>query len=190
MVTATGQWDSEDNGYTLMVAQGCPPTPGQAHKEPFDIPLKVGLLAADGTDIPLQLEGERSPVGTRRVLSVRAAAQSFRFVNVGEKPVPSLLRDFSAPVILRYGYTDEELAFLLALDSDQFNRWEAGQKLVISHLKRLIEAYQQDKPLKVDETSILAFKKVLRDAALDRAYVSEILVLPSETYISGAGRAN
>ena len=184
VVTVTGQWDSEDNSYTLIVSQNCPPTPDQAHKEPFYIPLKVGLLAADGADIPLQLEDELSAAGTSRVLNVRASEQSFRFVNVYEKPVPSLLRDFSAPVILRYSYTDEELAFLLAFDSDQYNRWEAGQKLVINHLKRLIGAYQQGKSLKVKETSILAFKKVLQDADLDRVYVSEILVLPSETYIS------
>jgi aminopeptidase N len=185
VVTVTGRWDSEDSTYTLTASQSCPPTPGQAHKEPFDIPLKVGLLGADdGTDIPLQFEGERSAAGTSRVLGVRASEQSFRFVNVLEKPVPSLLRDFSAPVMLRYSYTDEELAFLLAFDSDPFNRWEAGQKLVINDLKRLIGAYQQGKSLKVNETSILAFKKVLQNAGLDRAYVSEILVLPSETYIS------
>jgi aminopeptidase N len=184
VVTVTGRWDSEDNSYTLFISQSCPPTPGQAHKAPFDLPLKVGLLAAEGTDIPLQLEGERSAAATSRVLGVRASEQRFKFVNVREKPVPSLLRDFSAPVILRYRYTDEELAFLLTFDSDQFNRWEAGQKLVINDLKRLIAAYQQGKSLKIDETSILAFKKVLQDTALDRAYVSEILVLPSETYIS------
>jgi aminopeptidase N len=184
MVTVTGRWDSEDNSYTLTATQSCPPTPGQAHKEPFDIPLKVGLLAADGTDIPLQLEGEQSAAGTSRVLGVRTSEQSFTFVNVFEKPVPSLLRDFSAPVILRYRYTDEELAFLLTFDSDHFNRWEAGQKLVINYLKRMIGAYQQGKSLKVDETSILAFKKVLQNRDLDRALVSEILVLPSETYVS------
>jgi aminopeptidase N len=184
VVTVTGRWDSEDNSYTLTASQSCPPTPDQAHKEPFDIPLKVGLLAADGTDIPLQLEGEQSAAGTSRVLGVRASEQGFKFVNVFEKPVPSLLRDFSAPVILRYRYTDEELAFLLAFDNDQFNRWEAGQKLVTNQLKQLIGAYQQGKSLIVDEISLLAFKKVLQNTDLGKAFVSEILVLPSETYLS------
>ena len=82
-------------------------------------------MDSEGHDIPLQLEGETAPLGTTRVLELKDEENEWTFVNVGSRPVPSLLRDFSAPVILDYAYTRDELAFLARNDADPFNRWDA-----------------------------------------------------------------
>ena len=126
----TGRHDAEDQAYELRVRQHTPPTPGQPHKEPLHLPLALGLLDAQGRDLPVRLAGETGPVkaGTR-VLELREAEQVFRFVDLPAAPLPSLLRGFSAPVKVHFDYRDEELMFLMAHDSDGFNRWEAAQTL-------------------------------------------------------------
>ena len=98
------------------------------------MPLAIGLLNAAGHDIPLQLEGEPAPRGTSLVLSLRQERTVFRFVQVPTRPVPSLARNFSAPVIIDYAYGDDDLRHLLSFDSDPFNRWEAGQRLATGML--------------------------------------------------------
>ena len=125
----SGEYDGHGRTYRLTVRQSCPPSPGQPVKQPFHIPLALGLLDHQGNDIPLRLAGEEAPAGDSRVLDVTEAEQVFEFVDVPAPPVPSLLRGFSAPVKLRMPYTDDELTFLMAHDSDAFNRWEAGQTL-------------------------------------------------------------
>jgi aminopeptidase N len=97
----------------------------------------MGLLAADGRALPLQLEGEAAPVGTDRVLVLAEAEQTFTFVGIDAPPVPSLLRGFSAPVLLDDGLDDADLLVLLQHDHDAFNRWEAGQRLA---LRRMLAA--------------------------------------------------
>ncbi|MCO5763138.1 MAG: aminopeptidase N [Chromatiaceae bacterium] len=126
----TGRYDAEGQTYELRVRQHTPPTPGQPHKEPLHLPLALGLLDPQGRDLPLRLAGEPQPVraGTR-VLELHEAEQVFRFVDLPAAPLPSLLRGFSAPVKVHFDYRDEELMFLMAHDSDGFNRWEAAQTL-------------------------------------------------------------
>ena len=121
----SSEYDAAAQRLTLTIRQSCPPTPGQATKLPFHIPVEIGLLAPDGADYPLQLAGEAAAMGTSRVLECKDEVQSFQFINVAHPPVPSLLRQFSAPVKLNYPYSSEELAFLMAHDSDPFNRWNA-----------------------------------------------------------------
>merc|ERR1719217_1898899 len=104
--------------YTLHLSQSTPPTPGQPSKLPLHIPVEVGLLGADG-----QL------LAPSRVLELTEAAQSFEFTDIGEEPVPSVLRGFSAPVKLEMATSDADLAFLAAHDDDPFNRWDASQRL-------------------------------------------------------------
>jgi aminopeptidase N len=177
-------WDANAARYFVRVEQRCAPTPGQKHKLPFLIPLAIGLVGANGCDLPLQLEGEVAPSGTSRVLELREPVHEFSFVNVPAEPVPSLLRGFSAPVQLRYEYSDEELAFLAGHDSDAFNRWDAGQQLAIRLLKRLISALQAGRALTLDDALIHVFERTLSDGALDKALVSEALTLPSESYLA------
>ncbi|MFL6647348.1 MAG: aminopeptidase N, partial [Sulfurifustaceae bacterium] len=125
----TDTYDAASKRYTLTVRQSCPPTPGQVEKRPFHIPLALGLVGPDGRDIPLQLEAEARAEATTRVLSVTQSEQRFVFANVPARPVPSLARNFSAPVIVKYAYDEATLTHLMAHDADPFNRWEAGQRL-------------------------------------------------------------
>lgn len=178
------RYDEAAHTYTLSFSQNCPATPGQDSKEPFVIPVELGLLAADGSEMPLRLHGEAAPVGTSRVLAVTEAEQSFTFVDIAERPLPSLLRDFSAPVKLEFPYSRDQLMFLMQHDSDGFNRWEAGQQLSVQVLQELIGQHQRGEPLAMDERLIEALRSLLQNETLDPAMVAEMLSLPSEAYLT------
>ena len=177
-------YDAAGGRYTLTVKQSCPATPGQADKQPFHIPFAVGLVAADGGEIPLQLAGEARAGGSTRVLSLTKAQEKFEFVNVSQRPVPSLLRGFSAPVNLRFDYTDAELTHLMAHDADSFNRWEAGQRLALNLLLRGIGELRGGRAPQLPDTFVKAFGRVLADAPDDPAFAAEALGLPSEGYVA------
>ncbi len=127
-----GDYDAKAKTFTLEVAQSCPPTPGQPAKRPLHIPLAIGLVGRDGGDLPLHLDGDRtarSASDTSATLHVREAHESFRFTDVRERPVPSLLRGFSAPVSVDYAYDEADLVLLAAHDSDPVCRWDAAQRV-------------------------------------------------------------
>ena len=180
----TDRYDPSSQVYELTVTQSCPPTPGQSEKLPFHIPLTVGLLDASGKDISLQLEGEPTPQGTSRVLSLRETQTVFRFVNVRGQPVPSLGRNFSAPVIINYAYSDDALQHLLSFDSDPVNRWEAGQRLTLKLLLQGIADYQKAGEPRFPDYLANAFGHVLTDGLKDPAFAAEALALPLEVYIA------
>jgi len=179
-----GAYDAKAKRYTLTVKQSTPPTPGAPAKLPLHIPLALGLIAPDGSEIPLQLDGEAASAGTDRVLSVRQSEERFVFTNVPVPPVPSLLRRFSAPVILGFPYTEADLTHLMARDADPFNRWEAGQRLATGILLRGIEAHRAGRTAEVPRAFVDAFARVLRDGPQDPAFAAEALGLPSETYLA------
>jgi aminopeptidase N len=180
---ASGSFDAASRSYTLTLTQSCPPTPDQAHKEPFVIPVSMGLLSADGQALPLQLQGEDAAAGTSRTFVLSEAGQSFTFTNLDAEPVPSLLRGFSAPVVLEFGYSDAQLLALLAHDSDPFNRWEAGQRLAVN---RALHAIQAHGPVgaPLDAAFLDAMRAVLRHPTLDPAFKELVLTLPGETYLA------
>ncbi|MBF8179489.1 aminopeptidase N [Herminiimonas contaminans] len=183
-VKVTTSYDAAQKTYDITLAQSCPPTPGQAKKLPFHIPVAVGLLDGQGKDMPLSLNGHSGQPETL-VLELTATQQTFRFTNVAEKPVPSLLRNFSAPVVLEYDYSDEDLAFLMAHDSDAFNRWEAGQRLATRRLLALTETAQQaGSTLSVDVALSDSLRASLNDQSLDPAFRETVLTLPAETVIA------
>lgn len=192
VVTVHTEWDATSGTFTLKLAQQCPKVgietrPGTPDKQPFHIPFAIGLLGADGKDLPLQLDGEAIPSGTTRVLDFTEASQSFRFVGLPKgprAPLPSLLRDFSAPVIVDADYSDEELTFLLAHDSDPFNRWEAGQRLATRALLKLVGDVQAGRELELDRGLIGAFRSVLTDTSLSPAFREQALMLPAEGYLA------
>jgi aminopeptidase N len=184
LLEVRGNHDAAAGRYTLTVTQSCPPTPGQDGKQPFHIPLAVGLVGPDGNDVPLQRDGEKRAAGTTRVLSVMRAVEEFVFLNVARQPVPSLLRGFSAPVNLRFDHSDADLTHLMAHDSDAFNRWEAGQRLALSLLLRGIASYRAGHAPTFPESFVKAFSRVLADAARDPAFAAEALGLPSEGYVA------
>ncbi len=169
---------------TLTVRQDCPPTPGQPEKAPFHIPLAVGLLTRDGRELPLCLAGEAHPVAGTRVLELRREVETFVFTGITEEPVVSLLRGFSAPVKVHMERDDEELAFLMAHDTDPFSRWDAGQELAVKVLLRLMEAQRSGADLVADPVLVEAFRRSLLDAEADRAFLARLLTLPSEDYVA------
>jgi aminopeptidase N len=180
-VTARGRYDAPTRSYTLALEQHCPPTPGQADKLPFVIPVAMGLVARDdGRALPVQLEGEAG-AGIERVLVLDEQRAFYTFVDVDAEPVPSLLRGFSAPVELALPYGDDEWLALLAHDSDPFNRWEAGQRLLLA---RLLGALAAETLPQLDEALARALRSVLRHPDLAPAFKALALTPPSEIYIA------
>ncbi|HTL47821.1 MAG TPA: aminopeptidase N [Verrucomicrobiae bacterium] len=175
-----GNYDAAKKTYTLKVEQLPPRTVKEQKADPFYFPFKMGLLDARGKDLPLELEGD-SKKETSKVLVISKKEHTFVFRNVPESPVPSLLRGFSAPVKLEYGYTPEQLRFLLAHDSDAFNRYEAGQVLATRALEDLIRARQEGRKLEADAGFVAAFGSMLADESLDPALCAECMILPSVT---------
>ncbi|MCZ2103518.1 MAG: aminopeptidase N [Burkholderiales bacterium] len=190
-VRAEGAYDAATQRYTLTLTQSCPATPGQPDKQPFVIPVELGLLAQDGSALPLQLEGEAAPGALSRTVVLQDQRLTLSFVNVPSAPVPSLLRGFSAPVILECDYSDAELLTLLAHDSDAFNRWEASQRLALRIATQAIadSALSTGAEGQIDAkilpaSYIEAMRSVLRHPGLDAAFKELVLTLPSETYIA------
>lgn len=178
VLTVQSEFDAEAKTYSLNFQQSCPATPGQPEKQPFVIPVKLGLVAADGSDMVINAEGQ-----TEIIFEMTEATQQLVIHNIDQRPVPSLLRGFSAPVKLEYDYSPEELAHLMAHDSDGFNRWDASQALTMSVLEQLIEDSLHDRPMVLDGQLIEAFKALLEDESLDSAMVALMLQLPSEALL-------
>ena len=185
-VQVTSEYDANKKTYELTLSQSCKPSAGQKNKLPFHIPVAVGLLDARGQDMLLHLEGaaDSSTVPTTCVLELTKEKQTFTFNNVSSKPTPSLLRNFSAPVVLEYNYTDSELAHLMAHDSDAFNRWEAGQRLAMQRLLKLIKQVQDGEELTLDELFINTLRTTLNDQTLDPSFREVVLTLPSELMLA------
>ncbi len=190
-VRARGAYDAGARTYTLTLEQGIAPTPGQPMKEPMVIPVALGLLGADGAALPLQLEGEAEAGAPDRTVVLTEPAHTYTFVNVPSEPVPSLLRGFSAPVLLDIEATDAQLLALLAHDTDPFNRWEAGQRLALRIAIQAIGDTSLDVPADgvlqrelLPASFVAAMRDVLRHPALDAAFKELVLALPSEGYIA------
>ncbi|GGY03362.1 aminopeptidase N [Paludibacterium paludis] len=178
VLDAEGRYDPVARTFTLTVAQSCPATPGQENKQPFHIPLAMGLVGEDGQDLPLKLAGSDT-APTTRVLELREERETFVFEDVPSRPVPSLLRGFSAPVRLNYDWSDNDLAFLMANDSDPFSRWEAGQTYAERLLRAEIAARADGRGVTVPAAFVDAFRAVLKDHAADPAFKALMLQLPS-----------
>jgi aminopeptidase N len=181
-----GHYDDDAKTFCLTVRQSCPDTPEQSAKQPFLIPLRVGLLGLDGQDLPLQIvDEEKAQIGSR-TLKITEAEQTFTFVNLPVPPVPSLLRDFSAPVKVHYPYDREELAFLFANDSDAFNRWEAGQRLATDVLLELVDDIMAKRTAEIPGDFLTAFRSALQDRDADPALLSLALTPPGEMELAEA----
>ncbi|MES2832682.1 MAG: aminopeptidase N [Pseudomonadota bacterium] len=189
-VQAKGRYDADAQTYELSLSQYCAATPGQLKKLPFHIPFNVGLLDENGQDFPLKLAHQQSMsadlLPTTMVLELTEDRQLFQFVNIASVPTPSLMRNFSAPVVLEYDYSDEDLAFLSAHDSDAFNRWEAGQRLAMRCLLTRVDDHSilQQSATASETALISSFGRTLLDDQLDPAFREICLILPSESVIS------
>ncbi|HEU4621011.1 MAG TPA: aminopeptidase N [Burkholderiaceae bacterium] len=174
-------YDPSRRSFTIELSQRTAPTNGQLNKQPFHIPVAIGLLGPDGHALPLRLQGEDQAHGTTRVLSLNEARQSWTFVDIDVPPVPSVLRGFSAPVVLEMELTPDESAFLMAHDDDPFCRWEAGQRLLLDLMLTHLDAGTV--PHKAPEALIDAFRHTLH-AGLDPAFVEIALSMPSMAYVA------
>jgi aminopeptidase N len=170
---ASGHYDAASGIYNLTLSQSCAGTPGQPDKQPFMIPIALGLLAADGREL------------TSGMHVLTEASETLTFPGYSEAPVPSLLRGFSAPVILDFDYTDEQLLTLLAHDTDPFNRWEAAQRLATGRaLGYIRDEGLSARDIRLDAAFAEALRGVLRHPSLDPAFKELVLTLPAETYIA------
>ncbi|MDC9597391.1 aminopeptidase N [Xenorhabdus anantnagensis] len=176
VLTVRDEYDAEKQQYTLHVSQMTPPTADQKEKQPLHIPLDIELYDEQGKVIPLRRDGQ--PV--HHVLNVINAEQSFVFDDVSSRPVPSLLREFSAPVKLDYPYSDEQLSFLMKHARNEFSRWDAAQTLLTNYVKLNVARSQKSQPLELPMHVVDAFRAVLLDKDIDPALAALILTLPSE----------
>lgn len=182
-IDARGEYDYVHGEYRLTLRQRTPATPGQPDKLPLHIPVRLGLVGTkSGQDLTLTLNGEK--IGKDAVIHLCEDEHTFVFTDVAEAPVPSLLREFSAPVKLHFPYSREDLSFLLTHDSDGFNRWDAGQRLALLALDDLIAAHRNGVEKVMDTRVIDAFKVLLNGPMSDKAVLAEMLTLPSEAYIA------
>ena len=182
-VQASGVYDADARTYSITFTQHL-----KGGNEPFVIPLALGLLTSDGVELPLQLSDETVATVGSRTLVLTQSSETVSFINVDAQPVPSLLRGFSAPIILDYAYTEAELLTLLAHDTDPFSRWEAGQRLGLKIAIDLIANEAINTTASIENATlksyIEAMRKVLRDPTLDAAFKELVLTLPSESYIA------
>ncbi|GJB19883.1 hypothetical protein KAM364_17950 [Aeromonas caviae] len=179
-LTVTDEYDAESGVYRLHVSQHTPPTQDQPQKLPLHIPLDIELYDAQGAVIPLQYQGKA--IGN--VLDVLEAQQTFEFDRVPVRPIPSLLRDFSAPVKLHYDYSDEALAFLMRHARNEFARWDAAQMLINKAVIDGVARVQHGQGVELSHTLLAAFVAILDEAALDPALKAEILALPGEATLA------
>jgi aminopeptidase N len=178
------RYDPQTRSYELSVAQHVPPTPGQPDKEPMPIPIALGLIGPNGDEMPTRLEGEAAPRAGTRVLVADRPRQVFRFADVAALPVPSLLRNFSAPVKLQR-VPLERLKFLAIHDTDPVARWDAGQQVATRLLLDRVEAHVEGRPIPpLDPDLVAAMRQTLANADGDPAFAAEALLLQSESNLA------
>lgn len=183
-LTASTEYDAGNQQFSITLEQHTPPTPGQPDKHSLLIPVGIGLLGADGKDLPLQLADGSRLDEDNPVLKLTQEKQTFVFTGIHDQPVASLLRGFSAPVKLTFDQSRRELAFLMSHDSDGFNRWNAAQRLTVLVLTDLMAAYGKGSELAVDQQLLDAFRILLTDESLDQAMVAKMLELPTEQFLA------
>ena len=185
---AEGRFDSANHQYHLRLTQDYPETAfeisGADKRRALHIPVRIGLLAGDGSAIPLVLEGETSaaPAATR-VIELTEADQTFVFEGIDEAPTPSLLRGFSAPVRLEMERSPESFALQMAHDDDPFNRWDAGQQLALEPLVEAADQIRVGQEPRLDPGFCAAWGRVLSDESLDGSLRSQALILPAERVV-------
>ena len=176
-LAVTGTYDENNQRYELKVSQATGPTPGQASKKPFHIPLRLGLVGRSGDDLVL-------PNSETGLLELTETEQTFSFEGIAEAPVLSINRGFSAPVKITSNVSTQDLLFLLAHDSDPFNRWEAGQTCMKAWLQALVGQARAGQALTGNADLIEALREVIKDESLEDAFKVKLLSLPGESGIA------
>jgi aminopeptidase N len=177
---AHGHYDAARHTYALTLSQHAPAGMEAAARPLLPIPVKLALFAHSGDMLPLHMDGHTSTVGNEQVVVLAQAEQTFVFHDVAAAPVPSLLRGFSAPVLLECDYTPDELALLLVRDADGFNRWEAGQQLAARAYENLRDGHTLD----ALSAWCDALAQLFQDSAIDAALLADLLTPPSEVELA------
>ncbi|HCG5294108.1 TPA: aminopeptidase N [Vibrio parahaemolyticus] len=175
------EYNAEAKTYALTVEQFTEATQDQAEKQALHIPFDIELYDSKGQTIPLTINGE----SVHSVLDIKQDKQTFVFENVAEQPVPSLLREFSAPVKLEYDYSDAELIFLMKHATNDFARWDASQMLLAKYIRQNVTNVQTGSEVQLSEDLIDAFRGVLLDENLEPAFIAQVFSLPSINEITG-----
>lgn len=175
-------YDQNSGTLQLTLRQSCPPTPGQPEKLPYHMPVKMAFIAPNGQAADICLDGLESRRET--ILELTEAEQKFVFSGLEHKPVISLLRGYSAPVVLKMQRSTEELAFLLKHDNDSFNRWEAAQQLSSKIILDLVKDIQSGRSLHLNPLLIDTFRQILTETMDDLSYFALLIKVPEESYLS------
>ena len=176
-------YDEGKQTYTVNITQTCPATPGQETKEDFHIPFTMGLLDADGNELSLKLDNEKESRKDGR-FEIKEKETTFCFENIKALPTPSFLRGFSAPVKVFFDYEKQDLQFLMSHDKDDFNRWDAGQRLSNIIIQELIEDIDAMRPMGVDVGLTETFSHVLSDKSADKSLITQAMSIPNEILLS------
>ncbi|MEX0853571.1 MAG: aminopeptidase N [Bauldia sp.] len=181
-VTAKGSYDARARTYTLTLGQSLPPSPGQPVKKPMHVPIRFGLVGANGDDQAFKRPEGAGIAGD--VIHLTEPSQTIVFHGVASRPVPSLLRGFSAPVRLSIDLPPADLLFLLRTDADPFNRWQAAQTLAMRTLIAASAATARGEPVACDAKLIDGLADVAENADLDPAFRAQVIQLPGEADIA------
>lgn len=184
VVTVKEEFHSDKTEFHLTLEQSCPATPGQATKEPFHIPLMIGLLDNNGSELPLHCEKISKNTDGKYLVELKDSKETYIFKNISERPVLSILREFSAPVNLNWNASEEDIYFLMEKDNDSFNRREMTQKLALRILGQLIEQARNNEDLKINERFIAAISATIKDHSLDPSFKATMLQLPSYSILA------
>jgi aminopeptidase N len=181
-VTASGRYDPAKKSYELVLEQSCASTPGQPTKAPLHIPIAFALLGPDGEEIAAPKTA--STIVEGNLIALASSRERIIFEDLPGKPVPSLLRGFSAPVKLTANFTPEDLLFAAREDGDPFNRWQAMQTLATRLLIDAQAKFAAGEAPECDARFVESLKRTAEDEMLDPAFRAQALTLPSEADVA------
>jgi len=181
-LTVRDNYDAERKAYVLDVKQKVPPTPGQTDKMPMHLPLKLGLISESGKPLSVSLSGEQSHA-TEYICHVRSDEQQFEFSGVDSKPIPALLRGFSAPVKCEYNYSPSQLKTLLTFEQDPYVAWQSGQEWMTQTILTTYQALLEEREPSLNSDLSEVFSQLLARENIDHYFCADLITLPSMTYL-------
>ncbi|MEM7194860.1 MAG: aminopeptidase N [Pseudomonadota bacterium] len=173
-LTVDASYDSDGSALDIHFSQRCPDTPGQKNKKPFTIPISLALLSDDN-------KSEDRLVTHKQLITLQEEKQTVRIDNFDSRPILSVLRNFSAPVILEFDQTPRDLSVLMAKDDDPFNRWDAGQRLMLEFILSDMQSEGVSPELK--ESILVALERTLRESDDEPALAAKLLTPPAYGFI-------
>lgn len=183
-VTVHENYDEKTKTYTLTLEQSCRPTKESANKEPFHIPLMMGLLSSQGQELKLDCDKISVNSDGKTLIELKERKEEFVFKNLSERPVLSILREFSAPINLKWDAREEDLYLLLEKDTDSFNRYQIHQTLATQVLNGLVANVHKNEELQINSRYLSALGRILEDKNIDPAFKARMISLPSPSVLA------